>query len=86
MGSVQLGIGCMLATVASRTLSATELGLLALLEPILGPLWAWMLLAERPSPAALAGGAIVLAAVIANEVFAAWRGRTGGVRPPLTGP
>ncbi len=86
MGSVQLGIGCMLATVASRTLSASELGLIALLEPILGPLWAWMLLAERPSPAALLGGAIVLAAVIANELFAAWRGRVRDVQQPLTGP
>jgi hypothetical protein len=33
---------------------------------------------ERPDDAALAGGMIVLAAVIANESFAAWRSlRTG---------
>ena len=57
----------------ARTLSATELGLLALLEPILGPLWVWALMGERPGDAALTGGAIVLAAVIANEAFAAWR-------------
>ena len=74
MGCVQLGTGCLLATAASRHLSATELGLLALLEPILGPLWVWALLAERPGPAALAGAVIVLSAVIANEAFAAWRG------------
>ena len=36
MGCVQLGTGCLLATAASRHLSATELGLLALLEPIPG--------------------------------------------------
>ena len=74
MGCVQLGTGCLLATAASRHLSATELGLLALLEPILGPLWVWALLAERPGPAALTGAVIVLSAVIANEAFAAWRG------------
>ena len=73
MGCVQLGTGCLLATAASKHLSATELGLLALLEPILGPLWVWALLAERPGPAALAGAVIVLSAVIANEAFAAWR-------------
>jgi drug/metabolite transporter (DMT)-like permease len=73
MGCVQLGTGCLLATAASRYLSATELGLLALLEPILGPLWVWALLGEQPGRAALTGGAIVLAAVIANEAFAAWR-------------
>jgi drug/metabolite transporter (DMT)-like permease len=75
MGSVQLGTGCLLATAASRYLSATELGLLALLEPILGPVWVWVLMNENPGPATLAGGAIVLSAVLANEAFAAWRGR-----------
>ena len=78
MGCVQLGAGCLLATAASRHLSATELGLLALLEPIMGPLWVWAFMGERPDDAALAGGVIVLAAVIANESYAAWRSmRTG---------
>ena len=63
MGCVQLGTGCLLATAASRHLSATELGLLALLEPILGPLWVWALMGEAPGRAALTGGAIVLTAV-----------------------
>jgi drug/metabolite transporter (DMT)-like permease len=75
MGSVQLGTGCLLATAASRYLSATELGLLTLLEPILGPVWVWVLMSENPGPTTLAGGAIVLSAVLANEAFAAWRGR-----------
>jgi drug/metabolite transporter (DMT)-like permease len=85
MGSVQLGTGCLLATAASRSLSATELGLIALLEPILGPLWAWAVIGEAPARAALTGGAIVLAAVIANEAVAAWRGRPASeVVPTLT--
>lgn len=75
MGSVQLGTGCLLLVAASRHLTATELGLLALLEPILGPIWVWALLGEHPGQLALAGGAIVLGAVIANEAYAAWRGR-----------
>jgi len=83
MGCVQLGTGCLLATAASKHLSATELGLLALLEPILGPIWVWALMGENPGPATLTGGAIVLAAVLANEAFAAWRGR--GVAPARPG-
>ena len=75
MGCIQLGAGCLLATAASKYLSATELGLIALLEPILGPVWVWVLLGENPGAATLAGGAIVLAAVLANEAFAAWRDR-----------
>jgi len=86
MGCVQLGTGCLLATAASRTLSATQLGLLALLEPILGPLWVWAVLGEHPGTSALIGGAFVLCAVIANEAIAAWRGRGVGVQAPLPGP
>jgi len=85
MGCVQLGIGCLLSVVASRTLTATQLGLLALLEPILGPLWVWALMGEHPGTTALVGGAIVLSAVIANEVVAALRTRadapSAGVPP-----
>jgi drug/metabolite transporter (DMT)-like permease len=90
MGSVQLGTGCLLATAASKHLSATELGLLALLEPILGPLWVWALLGEAPGSAALAGGVVVLAAVLANESFAAWRGARARsparIMPPASPP
>ena len=80
MGCVQLGTGCLLATAASRYLTATELGLLALLEPILGPLWVWGFMGEAPGRAALTGGTIVLAAVVANEAFAAWRGARDDAR------
>ena len=89
MGCVQLGTGCLLLVAASRHLTATELGLLALLEPILGPMWVWVLLGEHPGRLALAGGAVVLAAVIANEAYAAWRGRTetaDGVPAATPGP
>ena len=75
MGCVQLGTGCLLATAASKHLSATEIGLLALLEPILGPIWVWVLMGEHPGAATLLGGTIVLAAVFANEAFGALRGR-----------
>jgi drug/metabolite transporter (DMT)-like permease len=71
MGCVQLGTGCLLMTAATRDLSATELGLLALLEPILGPVWVWVLMGEKPDTMTLVGAAIVLSAVLGNEAFAA---------------
>ncbi len=86
MGCVQLGTGCLLATAASRELSATELGLLALLEPILGPLWVWAFMGERPDDATLVGAVIVLTAVIANEVFAAWRAARDDAASPALPP
>jgi drug/metabolite transporter (DMT)-like permease len=75
MGCVQLGTGCLLMTAAARDLSATELGLLALLEPILGPIWVWVLMGEQPSPLTLLGAGVVLSAVIVNELFGAYKAR-----------
>jgi drug/metabolite transporter (DMT)-like permease len=75
MGVAQVGAGCVLMTIASRSLTAGEIGLLALLETILGPIWVWLGIGERPAPLALAGGAIVLGALLANAA-AARRSRT----------
>ncbi len=68
MGVIQLGCGCLLMTIAARHLSAADVGLIALLETTLGPLWVWIFFAERPSDATLLGGAIILGALVANEV------------------
>lgn len=69
LGIFQLGVPCMLMVVATRSLSAPEVSLLALLEVLLGPLWAWLGAGETPSTATLYGGAIVLAALIGNELL-----------------
>ena len=66
MGSVQLGMGCWLMTLAVPHLRAAEMGLLALTETILAPLWVWLGTAEAPSGAALAGGALIVSALATN--------------------
>ena len=68
LGVFQLGLPCMLLVRASQTLSAPEISLLAMLEIVLGPLWAWLGAGEVPSQATLIGGAFVLAALILNEL------------------
>jgi drug/metabolite transporter (DMT)-like permease len=75
LGFFQLGLPCMLMVVASRSLSAPEVSLLALLEVVLGPLWAWLGAGEAPAAATLAGGALVLGALVLNEVAALRSGR-----------
>jgi len=35
---------------------------------VLGPLWVWLVLSERPGTASLAGGGLTLAALLANTV------------------
>lgn len=68
MGVFQLGLGCLLFTLAVPHLSAAEIGLLSLLETTLGPVWVWLGIGERPSDPALFGGLIVITSLLANEI------------------
>lgn len=68
LGLLQLALPCALMVVAARHLSAPEVALLALLEIVLGPIWAWLGAGEVPAQATLAGGALVLAALVGNEL------------------
>jgi drug/metabolite transporter (DMT)-like permease len=68
LGFFQLGLPCMLLVIASRSLLAPEMALLGLLEVVLGPLWAWIGAGEVPAQATLVGGAIVLGALVVNEL------------------
>jgi drug/metabolite transporter (DMT)-like permease len=70
MGIFQLGLPCMLMVYAAKALSAPEISLLSLIEVLLGPLWVWLAVGEQPAQATLLGGAVVLAALIINEVTA----------------
>ena len=74
LGSLQLGLPCMLMVRASPQLSAPEIALLAMLEVVLGPIWAWLGAGETPALATLTGGALVIAALLLNEL-AAFGGR-----------
>ena len=85
MGCVQLGAGCLLLTAASRTLSATELGLLALLEPILGPLWVWVLLGEHPAQRRSSAARSCCRPSSPTRRCAARRGRAGRGRRAVAG-
>ena len=68
MGIVQLGVGLLLMMVAVRYLASAEIGLLSILEIIFGTLSVWVLIGERPTEAALIGGAIVIGALVANHI------------------
>ena len=70
LGVVQLAVPCLLVVRLARVLSAPEVALLSLLEVVFGVLWAWLGAGERPSASALAGGGLVLAALVANEALA----------------
>lgn len=70
LGFFQLGLPCMMMVTASRHLSAPEISLLALIEVLLGPIWAWLGAGEVPTNETLLGGGVVLTALIFNELAA----------------
>jgi drug/metabolite transporter (DMT)-like permease len=49
LGIGQIGLGFALFTVGARLIPAAQAGLITLLEVVLGPLWVWLALDERPS-------------------------------------
>ena len=64
LGIGQIGLGFVLLTVGARLIPAAQVGLITLLEIVLGPVWVWLALDERPSTATLVGGAIVIVAIV----------------------
>jgi drug/metabolite transporter (DMT)-like permease len=64
LGAGQIGLGLALLSVGARLIPAAEIATITLLEVVLGPLWVWMAVSERPSTATLIGGAIVVVGVL----------------------
>ncbi|EER60901.1 protein of unknown function DUF6 transmembrane [Acidovorax delafieldii 2AN] len=69
LGVVQLAIPCVLAVRCGRVLKAPEMALLGLLEVIFGILLAWLGAGEKPGSAVLTGGALVIGALVFNELL-----------------
>jgi len=52
-------------TIGPRYITAPEVGLLMLLETVLGPLWVWLALGELPTATAAAAGVFVVVTLVA---------------------
>jgi drug/metabolite transporter (DMT)-like permease len=64
LGIGQIGLGFALLTIGARLIPAAQVGLITLLEVVLGPVWVWLALDERPGTLTLVGGTIVIAAIV----------------------
>ena len=69
LGLVQLAIPCVLVVYCGRVLKAPEIALLGLLEVIFGIVLVWVGAGERPAPAVLMGGTLVIGALVFNELL-----------------
>jgi drug/metabolite transporter, DME family len=60
MGAVQLGMPYFLFSKGLHAVSLQEASLIALIEPVLNPLWVALVVGEIPSKATVAGGGMIL--------------------------
>jgi drug/metabolite transporter (DMT)-like permease len=79
LGIGQIGLGFALLTVGARLIPAAQVGLITLLEVVLGPLWVWLAVDERPTTLTLVGGVIVIGAIV-------WQTRGAAPLPPEAEP
>jgi drug/metabolite transporter (DMT)-like permease len=63
-GVIQLGIPYVLFQIGLRRVPAVDASLLILLEPVLNPVWVWLVNGEQPDFATFIGGIAILAAMV----------------------
>jgi len=66
LGVFQIGLAYVMLSTAIAVIPAFEASLLLMLEPVLNPVWAWLVQGERPGLWALAGAATIVVAMIAK--------------------
>ena len=69
MGIFQIGLASLLLALGVKYLSAVQAMLTTVAEPVLSPVWVLLLVGERPSLAAIAGGAVIILAVVASSLI-----------------
>ena len=82
LGVFQLGLAYLCFSLGLRGTPAVEASLLVLLEPVLNPLWTWLLHGERPSALASLGGAVMLVALAARAALEPRAGAPAAPPPP----
>ena len=62
LGVCQIGLAYVCLTAGIRHLQALEVSLLLLIEPVLNPVWTWILRGESPGTWTIVGGGLILTA------------------------
>jgi drug/metabolite transporter (DMT)-like permease len=83
MGLFQIGCASLLFSYGIRRVRAVQAMLTAMIEPVLNPVWVLLVTGERPSLRALAGGGVIVAAVVFSSVIGKRREiREAAAKPP----
>lgn len=69
LGVFQIGVAYIFLTRAMAHLLVLEVSLLLLLEPVLNPIWTWLVHGETPSTWTLVGGALIMLATAGKAIY-----------------
>ena len=69
LGVFQVGVGFTLVVLGTRYVPAAQVGLLAMVEPVLAPIWVWIGVGEVPGLATIVGGAIIFLAITIDGIL-----------------
>ncbi|TGQ66182.1 DMT family transporter [Mesorhizobium sp. M00.F.Ca.ET.186.01.1.1] len=83
-GVVNLGIGLAFFATGARLIPAAVAALLGTFEPILGPIWVWLIHSEVPSGRTIIGGTVVVTALLVH-IGLEFKRQTRPVRAGVTG-
>ncbi len=70
LGVFQIALAYAFVTRAVGKLPALEISIILLVEPVLNPIWSWLVHGERPGPWALVGGVLIIGATALRSVLA----------------
>jgi drug/metabolite transporter (DMT)-like permease len=73
LGTFQLGLSYVLYSIAIKRVSALQGVLVPIIEPVLNPIWVFLLVGERPGSWAIAGGIIIFVTVSIRSFFPVYR-------------
>lgn len=69
LGFIQIGLGYILFTFGLKRVSALESSLVAMLEPILNPVWVMIGFGEMPGLFAIIGATVIISALVFRIVY-----------------
>jgi drug/metabolite transporter (DMT)-like permease len=79
LGVIQIGLAYALLTTGLARVRALDASLLLFLEPVLNPVWAFLVHGERPRGAVIAAGLLILGSTFCKTLFDLRRGAAGRV-------
>ena len=76
LGTFQLGLSYILYSIAIKQVTALEGVLIPIIEPVLNPIWVFLLVGEIPGPWAIVGGLIIFMTISIRSVIPVYQGVT----------